>query len=551
MTNDSFEAVSECLDAILAEHPQKVERIYRQLLISLHTHGIVTLDQITDEAHKLAGRTPPSGIVNPNEPADQRFDAQAREALQRLTRPYVCRHLICSQVEDAVSASERRRVWRETATGRARIVLGARSALFLPFQGLRLIIVDEEHDASYKQEEGVIYNARDLSVARAKFARACVILASATASLETLSNVRQGRYAHVRLPERPGSAVLPETHLVNLRDHPPEAGRWLSPPLVEAMRDTLTRGEQSLLFLNRRGYAPLVICSACGHRMTAPDTDSWLVEHRFTGRLVCHLTGFSMPRPKTCPECGAEDSLRGVGPGVERIEEEARGLFPEARVEVFSSDTARTGGEIRALVERMAEGEIDILIGTQISAKGHNFPNLTLVGVVDADLSLRGGDLRAAERTFQLLAQAAGRAGRAERPGRALIQTYAPEHEVLQALQAGDRNAFIEGELEARRLHGLPPYGRLASIILSGPDEARVERAARDLARGAPETRGVDVMGPAEPPIAVLRGRWRRRLLARADAGIDLSAYLAAWRARVKTPPSVRVQIDVDPYSFF
>jgi len=363
--------------------------------------------------------------------------------------------------------------------------------------------------------------------------------------------VRQGRYAHVRLPERPGSAVLPETHLVNLRDHPPEAGRWLSPPLVEAMRDTLTRGEQSLLFLNRRGYAPLVICSACGHRMTAPDTDSWLVEHRFTGRLVCHLTGFSMPRPKTCPECGAEDSLRGVGPGVGRIEGEARGLFPEARVEVFSSDTARTGGEIRALVERMAEGEIDILIGTQISAKGHNFPNLTLVGVVDADLSLRGGDLRAAERTFQLLAQAAGRAGRAERPGRALIQTYAPEHEVLQALQAGDRNAFIEGELEARRLHGLPPYGRLASIILSGPDEARVERAARDLARGAPETRGVDVMGPAEPPIAVLRGRWRRRLLARADAGIDLSAYLAAWRARVKTPPSVRVQIDVDPYSFF
>ncbi|HVN00772.1 MAG TPA: primosomal protein N', partial [Caulobacteraceae bacterium] len=338
-----------------------------------------------------------------------------------------------------LSGPTRRRVWEATALGKCRIVVGARSALFLPFRRLRLIVVDEEHDASYKQEDGFIYQARDLAVARGKLGDAPVILASATPSLETLWNAETGRYRWFKLAARHGGAVLPKVTLVDLRAAPPDQGRWLSPPLVEAMKETLTRGEQVLLFLNRRGYAPLVLCRACGERLKAPDTESWLVEHRYSGRLVCHLTGFSMPKPERCPYCTAKDSLVSVGPGVERVEEEARERFPDARISVFSSDTVVSAEGARAMIEAMTEGEIDILIATQGAAKGHNFPNLTLVGVVDADLGLRGGDLRAAERTFQLLAQVAGRAGRKLRPGRALLQTWAPEHAVMQALAAQDR----------------------------------------------------------------------------------------------------------------
>ena len=425
----------------------------------------------------------------------------------------------------------RRRAWRETAEGRARIVVGARSALFLPYPSLRLIIVDEEHDPTYKQDEGVAYQARDLAVVRAKIEQACIVLASATPSLESLSNARAGRYVHVRLPARPGAAVLPEIAAIDMRASPPEKGRWLSPPLIEAMAETLQRGEQTLLYLNRRGYAPLVLCRACGHRLTAPDTQSYLVEHRYTGRLVCHVTGFSMAKPKTCPECGAEDSLTGIGPGVERVAEEARHLFPDARVEIYSSDS-QSGAEIVAAMER---GEIDILVGTQIAAKGHNFPKLTLVGAVDADLGLAGGDPRAGERTFQTLVQAAGRAGRADRPGRALLQTHQPEHEAIQALIAGDRDGFLEVESMAREALGLPPFGRLAAIGFSGLDPKTVEAAAGDFAAAAPLADGVEIWGPAEPPRAVVRGRHRRRILVRADKSIDLSAYLRAWRGRVKT----------------
>jgi primosomal protein N' (replication factor Y) len=320
--------------------------------------------------------------------------------------------------------------------------------------------------------------------------------------------------------------------------------------LVQAVAQTLERGEQALLFLNRRGYAPLVLCRACGQKMTAPDTDSWLVEHRYTGRLVCHLTGFSMPKPKACPHCGAVDSLVSIGPGVERVEEEARALFPEAEVAVFSSDTVMDPGAARELVGRMERGEIDILVATQAAAKGHNFPNLTLVGVVDADLGLRGGDLRAAERTYQLLAQATGRAGRAERPGRALLQTYAPEHAVMQALKAQDRDGFVAVEMAERKLAGLPPYGRLAAVIASGPDPEALEAYVRALAAATPNGEGVEVYGPADAPLALVRGRRRKRFLVRADRNVDLQAFMSAWRARVKIPSSVRVTIDMDPYSF-
>ena len=449
-----------------------------------------------------------------------------------------------------VAPPMRRRVWEAAASGRCRIVVGARSALFLPFTRLRLIVVDEEHDASFKQEEGFIYHARDLAVARGKIEDAAVVLASATPSLETLRNAEQGRYGWLRLADRHGAARLPDIDLIDLRETPPESGRWLSPPLIAAMADTFARGEQTLLFLNRRGYAPLVLCKACGERMTAPDTDSWLVEHRYSGRLVCHLTGFSMPKPKACPHCGAVDALVSIGPGVERVEEEAKSLFPQARVAVFSSDTAFDAREGRRLIEAMADGQIDILVATQAAAKGHNFPDLTLVGVVDADLGLRGGDLRAAERTYQLLAQASGRAGRRDKPGRALLQTWAPEHAVMQALRAQDRDAFVAAEMAEREAAGLPPFGRLAAVVVSSHDPEVLEGFVQTMAQAAPNTSGVEVYGPADAPLSLVRGRRRKRFLVRADRAIDLSAYMATWRARVKPPGSVRVAIDIDPYSF-
>ncbi|HUO22015.1 MAG TPA: primosomal protein N' [Caulobacteraceae bacterium] len=449
-----------------------------------------------------------------------------------------------------IAPPARRRVWDEVIAGRCRIVVGARSALFLPFRKLRLVVVDEEHDGSFKQGEGFVYHARDLAVARAKIEGAAVVLASATPSLESLWNAETGRYRWLKLRSRHGEAVMPEIGLVDLRETPPEPDHWLSPPLIAAMVDTLSRGEQTLLFLNRRGYAPLVLCRACGQKMTAPDTDSWLVEHRYTGRLICHLTGFSMPKPRLCPHCQAEDTLVSIGPGVERVEEEARRLFPRAVVEVFSSDTVMDAEAARALVGRMERGEIDILVATQAAAKGHNFPNLTLVGVVDADLGLRGGDLRAAERTYQLLAQATGRAGRAVRPGRALLQTYAPEHPVMQALKAQDRDGFVAVEMAERQLARLPPYGRLAALIASGPDAEALDAYVRALAAAAPNAEDVEVYGPADAPLALVRGRRRKRFLVRADRTVDLSAFMAAWRARVKIPSSVRITVDIDPYSF-
>ncbi len=473
--------------------------------------------------------------------------ALTQQILQRFEARFGARP---AEWHSEISDAERRRAWRRVAEGQARIVVGARSALFLPFTNLKLIVVDEEHDGSYKQDEGVIYQARDMAVARAKLGDAAIVLASATPSIESLVNARRGRYFHVVLPGRPGLSVLPEIETVDIRRHRPEKDRWIAAPLVEAVEETLKRGEQALLFLNRRGYAPLVICRACGHRMKAPDTDSWLVEHRYTNRLVCHHTGFSIPKPEKCPACSEKDSLHPVGPGVERLAEEARAVFPDARVDVFSSDTAQDPAQVRAKVEAMASGAIDILIGTQIVAKGHNFPLLTLVGVVDADLGLRGGDMRAGERTYQTLVQVAGRAGRADKPGRAMLQTCMPDHEAMVALCAGDRDGFLETEILSREELGLPPFGRLASMTLSGPDEAKLESAARDAGKAAPNVEGAHVMGPAEPPIAVVRGRWRRRFLVNTDLSVDISNYMRAWRARFKPPAAVRVSVDIEPYSF-
>jgi primosomal protein N' (replication factor Y) (superfamily II helicase) len=449
-----------------------------------------------------------------------------------------------------VSQPAKRRAWREISAGRARIVIGARSALFLPFAKLSLIIVDEEHDGSFKQDDGLRYHARDMAVARAKFEGAAIVLGSATPSLESRINADAGRYKNLVLPARYGVALLPQIDLIDLKYHPPERDKWTSPVLVDAMAETLERGEQVLLFLNRRGFAPVVLCRKCGHRMKAPDTQSWLVEHKYSNRLVCHLTGFSMRKPDACPNCGAPDGLVSVGPGVERIAAEVSELFPEARTEIFSSDTAHNPTAVRDLVSRMERGEIDILIGTQIVAKGHNFPGLTLVGVIDADLGLSGGDPRAGERTYQMLSQVAGRAGRADRPGRALIQTHYPDNEALQALVSGDRDAFIEAESLGRAAMGAPPFGRMAALHLMAQTDDAVDGAAKLASEALFGAEGVEVWGPAPPPIAMVRGWRRRRFIVQADRAVDLSAFMAAWRAAFRVPASVRVSVDIDPYSF-
>ncbi|WP_297977096.1 primosomal protein N' [uncultured Amaricoccus sp.] len=451
-----------------------------------------------------------------------------------------------------VTQAARRRAWMAVARGEARLVVGARSALFLPFAELGLVVVDEEHDGSYKQEEGALYHARDMAVLRASVEGAAVVLASATPSLESWANADAGKYARLDLPERFGVAELPEMRAIDLREHPPEPGRWISPPLAAAVGERLAAGEQALLFLNRRGYAPLTICRACGHQVGCDQCDARMVEHRFRRRLVCHQCGATKPIPVACPACGVEGRMTALGPGVERLAEEAAALWPEARLAILSSDLAEGPGALKARIDEIARGGADLVIGTQLVSKGHNFPLLTLVGVIDADLGLQGGDLRAAEKTFQLIRQVAGRAGRAERPGLALIQTHQPEHPALRAILSGDDEAFWRAEAEARRRATMPPYGRLAAVVVSGADEARTWEVARALARAAEPLRAApaEVWGPAPAPIARVRGRHRVRLLVRAAKGVALQPALRAWAAAVPVPSNVRVAIDVDPQSF-
>jgi primosomal protein N' (replication factor Y) len=450
-----------------------------------------------------------------------------------------------------VPSHERRSTWRGVATGAVRVLVGARSALFLPFAELGVIIVDEEHDAAYKQEDGVIYQARDMAVVRARLTDVPILLVSATPSLETVQNVESGRYRALHLPDRHGGALLPQIAAIDLRTDKPPRQSWLSPTLRTALGETIAAGEQALLFLNRRGYAPLTLCRACGHRLQCPRCTAWLVEHRLIGRLQCHHCGFQIPFPTTCPACKAEGQLAACGPGVERLAEEVAQLLPQARVAVMTSDTITGPLAAEELLRRMQGREIDLLIGTQMIAKGHHFPMLTLVGVVDADLGLQGGDLRAAERTYQLLHQVAGRAGRAAHPGRVLLQTYDPSHPVLQALVAGDRDRFLRHEADERRQAGMPPFGRLAALILSAPDGPMADKTASQLSRAAPHGEGFTILGPAPAPLAILRGRHRRRFLLKCRREVAPQGILRDWLDRVKLPNPVRLQIDIDPYSFF
>lgn len=450
----------------------------------------------------------------------------------------------------ALSPSARRATWRGVAQGQVRVVVGARSALFLPYADLGLIVVDEEHDAAFKQEEGVIYHARDMAVLRAHLGKIPVVLVSATPSLETIHNVWAGRYAHLKLPDRHGEAGLPDIHILDLKKDRPERQSFIAPTLRKAMAQTLAEGEQSLLFLNRRGYAPLTLCRACGHRMACPRCTAWLVEHRGRGRLACHHCGFSTLLPRTCPSCAEADSFAACGPGVERIHEEVRALFPDARTIVLASDTAGSEAALRTALEDIREHRVDIVIGTQIVAKGHHFPKLTLVGVIDADLGLAGGELRATERTYQLLHQVAGRAGREARPGRVYLQTFSPDSRVIRALAAGDRDAFLEVEAGERERAAMPPFTRLAAVIVSGANEAQVEAAAKALGQAAPHGPGIRTLGPAEAALARLRGQYRQRLLVVAERSVALQAVMRAWIASVKVPAAVRVRVDIDPQTF-
>ena len=472
-----------------------------------------------------------------------------------LTAPFLARFEARFGVEPAVwhsnlRSTQRRRVWRAVADGSAKVLVGARSALFLPFANLRLIIVDEAHETSFKQEDGVRYHARDVAVMRGHFEGFPVVLASATPALESRHMVAIGRYKGLEIPSRFGAAKMPEIKAIDLTLDAPDAQHWIAPTLLKALEERVERGEQSLLFLNRRGYAPLTLCRTCGHRFQCPNCTSWMVEHRLVRRLACHHCGHVMPPPEQCPECGESDTLVACGPGVERISDEVNRLLPHARTIVATSDTLWSPEKAAEFVSRVENKAVDIIIGTQLVTKGYHFPELTLVGVIDADLGLEGGDLRAAERTFQQIAQAAGRAGRGEKPGEVFIQTRNPNHPVIAALVAGDRDAFYDAETEQRKSAGAPPFGRFAAIIISSEDEREAIEAARAVGGAAPQVDGMIVYGPAPAPLAMLRGRYRQRLLVHAQRSVEVQNIIRQWLGGLQFPRGVRVGIDVDPYSF-
>lgn len=452
-----------------------------------------------------------------------------------------------------VTMTERRRIWKMVGQGGAQVVIGARSALFLPFQNLGLIVVDEEHDTSYKQDDGVLYNARDMAVLRASLCSARVVLASATPSLESWANADAGKYERVELTSRFGPAVLPDMRVIDMRNEKLPSATWISPTLQAAVKDRIEKGEQSLLFINRRGYAPVTLCRACGEQIGCDHCDARMVEHRFQKRLLCHQCGESKPMPEACPSCGVEGKLAPVGPGVERLAEEAQAHFPDARLAVLSSDLFGSARALKEGIRAIADGGADIIIGTQLVAKGHNFPLLTLVGVIDADLGLQGSDLRAAERTFQLMRQVAGRAGRSERKGAAYLQSFQTEHPVIRAILAGDEEAFWQTEAAERRQAGVPPYGRMAGIILSAPDPQVVFDLGNALARNDAALRniGAQVFGPAPAPIARVRGRHRVRLLVKAEKTVPLQAAIAKWIGQFPLKGDIRLSVDIDPQSFY
>lgn len=453
-----------------------------------------------------------------------------------------------------LSMRERVENWRAIIEGRAKVIIGARSALFLPYQNLGLIVVDESHDHSFKQEDVVSYQGRDMAVVRAKFEKIPIILSTATPDLETICNVEAGKYDLLTLKSRFANASMPEVKILDLKKDKPKKGAWgtswLAPTLVEAIEKNLEKGEQSMLFLNRRGYAPLTICRDCGHRIQCPHCTAWLTEHRKSKTLVCHHCGFSVPIPTRCPECGSEDGLTACGPGVERVAEEVKARFPQARIAVISSDITPSLTEVSTIITQMEKGEVDIIIGTQILAKGHHFPSLTLVGIVDADLGLMGSDLRASEQTFQLLSQVSGRAGRGDKKGTVYVQTLNPENEILKALIDNDFERFLSIEKKMRKILKMPPFGKLAAVVVSGANRELTEKVAIYLGNVAPNDDFISTLGPAPAPVYMLRGKFRYRLLLKTAKTVKIQEIVRKWLRKVEAPKNVRINVDIDPYSF-
>lgn len=446
----------------------------------------------------------------------------------------------------SVSLGKRRRNWQAIVNGTARLVVGARSALYLPYADLRLIVVDEEHELSYKQEDGVLYHARDMAVARAKLEDVPIVLVSATPSLESVANVRAKKYHELKLIERYGAHDVPDIDVIDVRQDKPERGAFLSPTLRHHMMKTLGKGHQVMLFLNRRGYAPLLLCRNCGYRFECSHCSSWMVQHQHPPKLECHHCGARRPVPTECPECHETDQLAACGPGVERVREEVESFLPEATIISLTSDM----GQLSDAMMDIIDNRVQVIIGTQLLAKGHHFPHLAMVGVVDADLGLHGGDLRASERTYQLLHQLAGRAGREVVAGHVYLQTAHPDHPAMQALAAGDRDAFVALELQQREEAGWPPYGRLAALLFDGPKELEVMQTAMRVVQAAPRCDDVRLLGPAPAPLSKLRNQHRVRVLVKASRDVKLQSYLHGWLSTISFPSSVRLKVDIDPYNF-
>jgi len=459
-------------------------------------------------------------------------------------------------LHSGMSEKERHDQWRMLHGGRVHVAIGVRSAVFAPVASPGLIVVDEEHDGSFKQEKGFPYHARDMALLRASMSAAVAVLGSATPSLESHFNAVRGRLRLLSLTERATSGRLPDVELVNLAVHRGGPGfqSIISAPLHDQIRAALDRKEQIILFLNRRGFAPNLLCRSCGEAVRCESCAVSMTLHHKPPSITCHYCGARRVPPEHCPHCGAAD-LADIGFGTQKAEEIVSSLYPDARVARLDRDVANARNA-EAILDRLRSRDIDILIGTQMVTKGHDFPEVTLVGVLRSDVGLHMPDFRAAERTFQLLTQVAGRAGRAERKGSAVVQTFSPHHPAVAAAQHHDYAAFAQTELEARRELGYPPFGRLAMVRISGPDAAKVESAARTLMgrlRDARDNAGqpsVSLLGPAPSPLSRLQGRWRWQILLKSPGHGPLRAVLEGVLGDIESPPSgVRIRLDIDPVS--
>ena len=449
-----------------------------------------------------------------------------------------------------ISEKKRKEIWHRCYLGESMIVIGARSSLFLPFKKLGLIVVDEEHDASYKQEDNIRYQARDLAIVRAQIDKTFIILSSATPSLETQNNINKKKYKHVYLPSQFSGIKLPPIELIDLQQNKLEKNKWISNKIYQELQSCLMKKEQALLFLNRRGYSPLSLCIECGHRYQCEQCTSWLVMHHGKQRLLCHHCGSIYPIDPNCPKCLKEDSIKLIGPGVERLEEELKLLFPKKLIGIMSSDNANTPNKIKKIIDDFENKKIDILVATQIMAKGYDFPNLSFVGVIDADTGLFGGDMRAIERTYNLLQQVSGRAGRSKQQGKVFIQTYYPKQPVIEFLQKRDRKKFVEQSLKDRKDFLIPPFGFLTALILSGSSKAKTEMYGKKIIQSTKIPENLRILGPVEAPIFLLRGQYRFRILIKGNNRKILNKFTRFILQKCPTPSTIKLVVDVDPYSF-